>query len=210
MVEHLSFQSLCVFRTAMHTVWWQKGIACSLALFNSKAGYTSPAKIICPWFSEGSGFILCFLEFFHYSRMTEKNYSSYSYLAAIYIFLLLWVLLMCFRTLCHCTRTLRISTTETSTCAFGTAGTVPSAACRGPRWTWWREFPMTITGHSRESKCLQGLSWNIGSLRASTGCEVEGTVSCELYYESLSFLAAWIYEFCSCEMHLVTKVMICV
>lgn len=99
--------------------------------------------------------------------MTENNYSSYSYFSVINIYLLLWVLLMCFRTLSHCTRTLKISTTETSTCAFGTAGTVRSAVCQGPKWTWWREFPMTITGHSRESKLKKILASLVFKYRVS-------------------------------------------
>lgn len=53
MVEHLSFQSLYIFSTAVHTVWCQKAFACSLALLNSKADGTSPAKIMYLLFNEG-------------------------------------------------------------------------------------------------------------------------------------------------------------
>lgn len=50
------------------------------------------------------------------------------------------------RSLSPSTRTLRTSTHATCTWGFGTTGTGPSAASRAPRWTWWREFPMTTTG----------------------------------------------------------------
>lgn len=99
-------------------------------------------------------FLIYFTLFYKLHSLIQRTPCSFYYqFAVLYCFL---SFSMCFRTLSHCIRTLKISIPETSTCAFETPGTVQFAVCQGPKWTWWREFPMTITGHSRESDWRKG------------------------------------------------------